>query len=129
MTCFFFQAEDGIRDLTVTGVQTCALPISLDLRLDEVAPDVHQLAVLHARGARRLAGAAREAAIQMKLRAAGDRRALEHLLHEVDAATRAVELVAEKRVGGAGGEAEAAMHALAKNRRGLDSRRGVANHG
>src|SRR5207248_8108648 len=26
---FFFQAEDGIRDRTVTGVQTCALPISL----------------------------------------------------------------------------------------------------
>src|SRR6266542_5466114 len=25
---FFFQAEDGIRDATVTGVQTCALPIS-----------------------------------------------------------------------------------------------------
>src|SRR5438270_9750116 len=24
---FFFQAEDGIRDLTMTGVQTCALPI------------------------------------------------------------------------------------------------------
>src|SRR5256886_9252310 len=28
MIFFFFQAEDGIRDLTVTGVQTCALPIS-----------------------------------------------------------------------------------------------------
>src|SRR5688572_33083672 len=28
MFVFFFQAEDGIRDLTVTGVQTCALPIS-----------------------------------------------------------------------------------------------------
>src|SRR5688572_32958422 len=27
MDFFFFQAEDGIRDLTVTGVQTCALPI------------------------------------------------------------------------------------------------------
>src|SRR5205085_3655912 len=27
---FFFQAEDGIRDLTVTGVQTCALPIYID---------------------------------------------------------------------------------------------------
>src|SRR2546428_8236537 len=27
---FFFQAEDGIRDLIVTGVQTCALPISVD---------------------------------------------------------------------------------------------------
>src|SRR5205823_9491040 len=26
--CFFFQAEDGIRDKLVTGVQTCALPIS-----------------------------------------------------------------------------------------------------
>src|SRR5207248_4531027 len=26
---FFFQAEDGIRDRTVTGVQTCALPISV----------------------------------------------------------------------------------------------------
>src|SRR3989475_9639700 len=29
---FFFQAEDGIRDLTVTGVQTCALPISITWR-------------------------------------------------------------------------------------------------
>src|SRR5215471_20037191 len=29
MLFFFFQAEDGIRDLYVTGVQTCALPISL----------------------------------------------------------------------------------------------------
>src|SRR2546430_13536027 len=30
---FFFQAEDGIRDLTVTGVQTCALPILLGLAI------------------------------------------------------------------------------------------------
>src|SRR5256886_7329891 len=45
---FFFQAEDGIRDLTVTGVQTCALPISrtpaavVYARLGEapLAPDV-----------------------------------------------------------------------------------------
>src|SRR5207249_7652646 len=28
---FFFQAEDGIRDRNVTGVQTCALPISQEL--------------------------------------------------------------------------------------------------
>src|SRR2546430_8731420 len=34
---FFFQAEDGIRDLTVTGVQTCALPISFVVR-GHVAP-------------------------------------------------------------------------------------------
>src|SRR5438034_7220899 len=34
MLCFFFfQAEDGIRDHCVTGVQTCALPISSSLRL------------------------------------------------------------------------------------------------
>src|SRR2546430_3536869 len=33
---FFFQAEDGIRDLTVTGVQTCALPI-----LHALFPVVH----------------------------------------------------------------------------------------
>src|SRR5437762_436464 len=34
--CFFFQAEDGIRDTSVTGVQTCALPISRALaRVDE----------------------------------------------------------------------------------------------
>src|SRR5205085_8855706 len=34
----FFQAEDGIRDLTVTGVQTCALPISTG---QEVALHIH----------------------------------------------------------------------------------------
>src|SRR5699024_11675724 len=32
--CFFFQAEDGIRDRNVTGVQTCALPI-LDFHIVE----------------------------------------------------------------------------------------------
>src|SRR2546430_5188325 len=33
---FLFQAEDGIRDLTVTGVQTCALPICEERRVAEV---------------------------------------------------------------------------------------------
>src|SRR5690606_40323289 len=33
---FFFQAEDGIRDFHVTGVQTCALPISAR---DSLGPD------------------------------------------------------------------------------------------
>src|SRR3712207_6959307 len=32
---FFFQAEDGIRDIGVTGVQTCALPICM-----ATAPDI-----------------------------------------------------------------------------------------
>src|SRR3989449_9376723 len=31
MSFFFFQAEDGIRDVAVTGVQTCALPISREI--------------------------------------------------------------------------------------------------
>src|SRR5437867_13267963 len=35
---FFFQAEDGIRDRTVTGVQTCALPI-LELGIAPASPD------------------------------------------------------------------------------------------
>src|SRR5256886_5717728 len=35
---FFFQAEDGIRDLTVTGVQTCALPISGTSWLPDASP-------------------------------------------------------------------------------------------
>src|SRR6266478_8405761 len=43
---FFFQAEDGIRDLTVTGVQTCALPIC------GVAP-AHRLPVRRGRRCRR----------------------------------------------------------------------------
>src|SRR3712207_7666336 len=34
---FFFQAEDGIRDIGVTGVQTCALPISLPAHHGRVA--------------------------------------------------------------------------------------------
>src|SRR5256885_7369633 len=37
---FFFQAEDGIRDYKVTGVQTCALPVSRAEVIVERAPDV-----------------------------------------------------------------------------------------
>src|SRR5690554_7529636 len=36
---FFFQAEDGIRDADVTGVQTCALPISEDFLRDRAQVD------------------------------------------------------------------------------------------
>src|SRR2546429_9474810 len=37
---FFFQAEDGIRDVAVTGVQTCALPI-YDLGRGQIPPEAH----------------------------------------------------------------------------------------
>src|SRR3712207_8978155 len=47
---FFFQAEDGIRDIGVTGVQTCALPISLIIqyslaRIVAVKPEITGLPV------------------------------------------------------------------------------------
>src|SRR2546429_5547361 len=35
---FFFQAEDGIRDVAVTGVQTCALPILPKIVATPIAP-------------------------------------------------------------------------------------------
>src|SRR3989337_3649511 len=38
---FFFQAEDGIRDATVTGVQTCALPICPGIA-EEVLPHLFE---------------------------------------------------------------------------------------
>src|SRR2546429_9589604 len=40
MSFFFFQAEDGIRDVAVTGVQTCALPISDPNRIRAVVRTV-----------------------------------------------------------------------------------------
>src|SRR2546430_5203742 len=51
---FFFQAEDGIRDLTVTGVQTCALPISARQLLARRLP--RAAAREHARHHRRRGG-------------------------------------------------------------------------
>src|SRR3712207_4869979 len=49
IVCFFFQAEDGIRDIGVTGVQTCALPIYehairlVLVKLSQLAADVPEI--------------------------------------------------------------------------------------
>src|SRR5256884_3466497 len=43
---FFFQAEDGIRDVAVTGVQTCALPIFDDPRRDRLSKNSWLVGVL-----------------------------------------------------------------------------------
>src|SRR5688572_25177639 len=54
---FFFQAEDGIRDLTVTGVQTCALPIlpsGLDADTGDVDPLTPRADVTYALGISKL---------------------------------------------------------------------------
>src|SRR2546430_9974035 len=63
---FFFQAEDGIRDLTVTGVQTCALPIwplwwclGGDRRREMDGRDARRQAVLALARAAAAAGAGR----------------------------------------------------------------------
>src|ERR1039457_7417776 len=42
---FFFQAEDGIRDYKVTGVQTCALPICKNHKVLEMAIDLYECIV------------------------------------------------------------------------------------
>src|SRR5262249_56454987 len=42
---FFFQAEDGIRDWSVTGVQTCALPICIDAPALVARKELRQRAV------------------------------------------------------------------------------------
>src|SRR5258706_8466498 len=69
---FFFQAEDGIRDWSVTGVQTCALPISLHLPHDALSqtPQSHHAAAFR-RAQRRVNGA--------QQRRADDAGALERL--------------------------------------------------
>src|SRR5262245_41334338 len=72
---------------------------------------------MDARRARRHAREARQAAIDMRhdLCARGP-IVLEHLLDQVDAAARTVELVSEQHVGRTGRGAESTVHALAENR-------------
>src|SRR5687767_15411421 len=55
---FFFQAEDGIRDKLVTGVQTCALPIYVGQRIDraEALADPARLEGRRCRGGGRRCG-------------------------------------------------------------------------
>src|SRR5690606_39978027 len=49
--CFFFQAEDGIRDFHVTGVQTCTLPISPLILYDPYSAPNEKVCVLSIRAA------------------------------------------------------------------------------
>ncbi len=91
--------------------------------LDMAPAVIDEVHVVHAGRAGRHAGEARQAAVDML---DGLRRDLpaffEHVLDQVDAAARAVELVAEQHIGRAGRGAEAAMHAGAQD---LFRRRGI----
>src|SRR5687768_18180268 len=81
---FFFQAEDGIRDVAVTGVQTCALPIS-ETDIDEAG---------HER-VRHLAGHALHQLVERRT----SRERLEELLVVEDLVADLRERSEERRVG------------------------------
>ena len=77
---------------------------------------VDQMHVVDARRAGRHAGEAGQAAVDMGDDLLVGRPAvLQHVLDQVDAAARAVELVAERHIGRTGRGAEAAMHAFAQD--------------
>src|SRR5271165_3197413 len=74
---FFFQAEDGIRDFHVTGVQTCALPIwTRSVRIDEAMGSLVKVMLDHAAessaGLSALPVAAASAVLASACAAAGD---------------------------------------------------------
>ena len=88
--------------------------------LDVLARVIDQMHVMHAGGAGRHAGQTREAAVDVLDHVARRRPlVLEHLLDQIDAPARTVELVAEQHVSRAGGGAKAAMHAGAQDLFGL----------
>jgi hypothetical protein len=78
-----------------------------------VIDEVH---VMHPGRARRHAGKAGEAAVDMLDHLGGRRGAvLQHVLDQVDASARRIELVAQQHIGRAGRGAEAAVHARAQD--------------
>src|SRR5206468_5415014 len=92
---FFFQAEDGIRDLIVTGVQTCALPILGRGRLALVVGDAvgHGIPAAGAMG--RLRGALRSTTLRDPSPAA--------VLAGLDGVAAQMDRSEERRVGKEGG--------------------------
>src|SRR6266496_5347215 len=75
---FFFQAEDGIRDLYVTGVQTCALPISPVMQyFDEQRRRGGNLTVVDPRATR----TAQSASLHLQLTPGSDAALANGLLH------------------------------------------------
>ncbi len=77
----------------------------------QVAADVQQLPVLHARGTGGLAAAAGEAAVEVGVGLLACLAGFQQLLDQVDAPAGAVALVPRCEIGGAGGQAEAAVDA------------------
>src|SRR5229473_5586652 len=89
---FFFQAEDGIRDKLVTGVQTCGLPISHPVQGPFTEPAYPRRLEHHGRGTGRVrrSAAAHETGERSVVSGHGRRGVPEHLLDRFGAAqTRA----------------------------------------
>ncbi len=77
---------------------------------------IDEMHVVDAGRTRGGAGEAGQTAVDMRHRFGVGRPAvLQHVLDEIDAAARAIELVAERHIGGTGGGAETAMHAFAQD--------------
>src|SRR5262249_32193629 len=72
--------------------------------------------VIHAARAGGHAGEAREAAVDVVGHGRRDLTLLKHLLHQIDAAARAVALISSEHIGRAGGDAQAAMDAAPEDR-------------
>ncbi len=104
--------QDGGEQRTHQAVEARP-PVAL---LDHGAGVIDQVHVVHAGGAGGHAGEARQAAVDVGHHLGGrGGLVLQHVLDQVDAPARRIELVAEQHVGRAGGGAEAAMHAGAQD--------------
>lgn len=104
------------QDIGEDGAQQAIGEITLIGLLDMRPRMIDQMHVVHARGACGHAGQARQAAVDMldhlfRCRLA----AFQHVLDEIDTATRTVEFVAQQQIGRTGRGAEAAMNAAAQN--------------
>ncbi len=101
--------EGGEEELAEEAIRGGARDIALHLG----ARVFDQLVVLHPGGAGGHAGHAAQAVVHVQAEALVERSlALGGLLHHVDAAARRIHLLAPEHVGGAGGKAEAAVHAV-----------------
>src|SRR5256886_10821698 len=91
MLFLFFQAEDGIRDLTVTGVQTCALPISASNKVDKRQRQGHELCIESQHGweaVQGLQGAYQDSGYWRLRRYSSDYKVLLDLAREIESRLR-----------------------------------------
>jgi hypothetical protein len=110
--------QPAARHKPLEGLAEQAVSPARHLPLHFVTADISETSVFHTRRAGGFAGTACEAAIQMQARLLC-RGPFQNLLDQIDASSRAVQLVTKQLVGRTRGGAEAAMHALAQDLLGL----------